>query len=113
MQVLDKATQEVLFSKGEIADSFFKRLTGLLNKKNIDKHYALFFSKTNSVHTIGMKFAIDVIYTDEDNVILEIVESLKPYRMSFHRKASHLIEVEAGSAKRKELRVKQQLEIKL
>ena len=56
------------------AKSFFKRLTGLMFKKNID--YAIYF-KTRAIHTFFMKKNIDVYLTNKDNKILYKYENLK------------------------------------
>ena len=50
------------------ANSFFKRLFGLMGKENID--YGLFFKKTNSVHTFFMKENIDIIGLNKNNEII-------------------------------------------
>ena len=62
-----------------IADSFFKRLFGLMNKKNID--YGMFFPKCNAIHTFFMREAIDVIGMDENNKIIFIRDNIKPWRI--------------------------------
>ena len=47
------------------ANSFFKRLFGLMGKKNIN--YGLLFKKINSIHTFFMKENIDILVLDNDN----------------------------------------------
>ena len=65
------------------AKSFFKRLTGLMFKKNID--YAIYF-KTRAIHTFFMKKNIDVYLTNKDNKILYKYENLKKNHIIIKKK---------------------------
>lgn len=55
------------------ANTFLKRLKGLMFKKNIN--YSLRI-KTNSIHTFFMKENIDIVMTDKDNNVLYIINNL-------------------------------------
>ena len=57
-----------------IAKSFFKRLIGLMGKKDIN--YGMFFPKCNSIHTFFMKENIDVVGLDENNEVIYKYENL-------------------------------------
>ena len=56
------------------ANTFFKRLFGLMFKKNINYCLRL---KTNSIHTFFMKENIDIVMTDKNNNILYIFNNVK------------------------------------
>jgi uncharacterized membrane protein (UPF0127 family) len=46
------------------------------------------------VHTLGMRFAIDVVYLNGDRVIVHIEENLRPWRMAAVRlNASTVLEL--------------------
>ena len=51
------------------ADSFMKRLFGLMFKKEID--YGMYFPKCNAIHTFFMKSNIHVIAVDENDKIID------------------------------------------
>ena len=73
---------------------------------------ALVLDHTRCVHTVGMKFAIDVAHVDAAGTVLRI-SHLRPYRMgAFVRAASWMIEAEAGAFQRWGLRVGDQLELR-
>ena len=42
----------------------------------------IWLKPSNGIHTIGMLFAIDVIYLDAANRVIHLVEHLGPFRMS-------------------------------
>ena len=63
----------------KLADTFLKRLIGLMFKKDID--YGLLFTNIShpSIHTSFMFFDIDVYFLDENKIILDKT-TLKPWK---------------------------------
>lgn len=57
------------------ANTFYKRLVGLIGKKEID--FGMFFPKCNSIHTYLMKEEIDVLGLNEKNEIIFIERNLE------------------------------------
>ena len=81
-----------------VADSFFLRLKGLLGTKTFPKGGALIIKPCFSVHTIGMAYAIDVLFVNEQNTIIKVVESLQPGRLASCRGSAYVVELPAGTA---------------
>jgi uncharacterized membrane protein (UPF0127 family) len=95
----------------DIAESFPDRLKGLLGRDGIDG--ALLIRGARSVHTIGMRFAIDVAFCDSALVVIDTVAPMSRYRVGRPRlRARCAIEAEAGAFERWRLRPGDQLEIK-
>lgn len=81
-----------------IADSYFKRLRGLLGKKQLQPGEGLLLTKVSSVHCFFMKFPIDVVYLTADMVVTG-VETLPPWRVGkWIRGTAHTLEIEEGKA---------------
>ena len=94
----------------EVADSTGKRVKGLLGRDGIDG--ALLLRPAKSVHTLGMRFPIDVAFVDRDLVVVRTV-AMRPWRLGrIVFKAHGVIEAEAGSFARWELKPGDQLEVK-
>jgi uncharacterized membrane protein (UPF0127 family) len=94
----------------EVADSFGSRLKGLLGRDGIDG--ALLLRPARSVHTIGMRFPIDVAFCDGSMRVIA-VRTLRPQRMTMPRpKAKCVIEAAAGAFDRWGLRVGDDLEVR-
>jgi uncharacterized protein len=94
----------------EVADSFTTRLRGLLGRDGIDG--AMLFRPAKSVHTIGMRFPIDVAFCDRDLRVLD-TRTMAPFRFGVPRlKARCVIEAEAGAFERWRLQPGDQLEVK-
>jgi uncharacterized membrane protein (UPF0127 family) len=82
----------------EVADTRRARRQGLLGRDGIEG--ALLLSPARSVHTVRMKFAIDVAHVDADMVVISVV-TMQPGRIGRWRwRARHVIEAEAGSLRR-------------
>lgn len=79
----------------ELANTFRKRLFGLMGKKNIKT--GLFFPKTGSIHTFFMKEDIDVIMIDKENKVVYFKKNLKKNRILIKKKAHHTIELPHNS----------------
>jgi uncharacterized membrane protein (UPF0127 family) len=103
MPLLNHSTGEVIAKVVEKADTFIKRFRGLMLRGNFSNHAMLFtFKKPGrySVHTMFMRFPIDLVYLDENFAAVEIKKNLKPWR--FYRpksKAKYLIEIPSNVAK--------------
>ena len=95
----------------EVAASPASRLRGLLGRDGFDG--ALLIRRARSVHTIGMRFPIDVAFCDRDLRVVDICCAMARYRVSRPRwKARSVIEAEAGAFERWRLQPGDQLEIK-
>ncbi|QOV42694.1 DUF192 domain-containing protein [Streptomyces chromofuscus] len=78
----------------EIATSYRARTKGLLGRASVNG--ALLLSPANSVHTLRMRFPIDVAYLDKDLVVVA-VQTMRPWRLGAPRlRARHVLEAEAG-----------------
>ena len=80
-----------------MADTFFSRMTGLLNRKSLKKDEALVITKCQSIHMLFMRFTIDAIFVDKNNCVVGLVKAIKPFQLSpIFFKASYVIEAPAG-----------------
>ena len=86
----------------ERAVTIAARTRGLLGRTGVDG--ALLLSPASSVHTIGMRFAIDVAHLDADLRVLRIT-TMAPNRLGRPvRHSRHVLEAEAGTFARWGLR---------
>ncbi|MGW0032565.1 DUF192 domain-containing protein [Streptomyces sp. NPDC003314] len=79
----------------EVAASYRARRRGLLGRDGVAG--VLLIVRTNSVHTFGMRFAIDVAYLDRSFRVLSVV-TMRPGRLGMVRpRGRHVLEAEAGA----------------
>ena len=94
----------------EVAGRSGARMRGLLGRDGIDG--ALLLRPAKSVHTMGMRFPIDVAFCDDDFRVIDVC-SMRPNRMGRPRAKAHcVIEAAEGAFERWRLRVGDHLEIK-
>ena len=85
---------EVLASL-EVAEGRAARRRGLLGRSEFDG--ALLFEHTRSVHSIGMRFPIDVAFCDRHLLVVKTMR-VEPHRITLPvLRAHHVLEAEAGS----------------
>jgi uncharacterized protein len=65
-----------------VADTFFTRLFGLLGKSSLDDGAGLLIRPSSGVHTMWMRFAIDVIALDKNLRVLQTWQRLRPWRLT-------------------------------
>jgi uncharacterized protein len=93
----------------ELAETLAARTRGLLGRERMDG--AILLRPARSVHTVGMRFPIDVAFCDDDLLVVSTAV-LRPYRVSVPRlRARCVLEAEAGSFERWNLRPGDRLEI--
>ena len=81
-----------------IAASYRARTRGLLGQQGL--RGALLLTPASSVHTVRMRFAIDVAYLDRRLRVLAVV-TMPPGRVGRPRlRARHVLEAEAGALER-------------
>lgn len=95
-----------------LADSFLKRMKGLLGRKRFDEGEALWIRPCKSVHTIGMRFPIDVVFLDKSNVVIAIKKNLPSNRFTgLYLRAASVLELPAGTLQAAGIKVGDRLEI--
>jgi uncharacterized membrane protein (UPF0127 family) len=80
------------------ADNFFTRFVGLLKRHKLGPEEALWLVPSKGIHTIGMKFPIDVVFLDRKNVVRRLITALPPYRVtSIQLTTFSILELPKGS----------------
>lgn len=103
---------QIICNKVDIADSFFKRLKGLMFTKELPPDSSMYIYPCGQIHTFFMNYDIDVLYLDKNNTILAIDDSIKPCKVGKKVKgAVAVVELQAGKAKKSNIKVGQALKI--
>ena len=69
-----------LCRKAIVADSFMKKLKGLMFSESMSGFDGMLFYQTNAIHTCFMKYNIDVVFFNKKNEIKKIYRGLRPWR---------------------------------
>lgn len=80
-----------------------ERMLGLLGRAPLQENEALLLKPCSSVHSFGMRYALDLIYLNKRWEIIKTVKAFKPWRISSCLNASMVIEMVAGSLEQLQL----------
>ena len=87
-----------------VADRVLPRLKGLLGRRGLAPGEGLLIVPAGSIHTLFMRFPIDVVFLDRELCVLRIVPALRPWRLTAARGARSALELAAGEAASRGLR---------
>ena len=77
-----------------LADTHLARMKGLLGRLRLKSGEGVWITPSQGIHTIGVRFAIDLIYLDADCRVIETIESFGTFRISPLRiKCSSVLEL--------------------
>ena len=79
----------------EVADTFMKRLAGLMGKR-LRAEQGLLLKACHAVHTSFMREAIDIVFLDAGLRVLDIGHEVGPWRTRTCRGAEMTLEVARG-----------------
>ena len=83
-----------------VADSTGRRLRGLLGKKELPSGHGVLLRPAWSIHTAFMRFPIDVVFLDADQIVIKIVPNLPSFKTASCRGAREVVELRAGECER-------------
>src|SRR5580700_670116 len=112
--IYNKTRETFVATEATVADSYLRRLVGLLGKT---KRWAqlgrgLWIVPSRGVHTIGMLFPIDLIFLSKEKEVVHVEEHVRPFRISaVSLRAMSVLELPAHTIYRTGTQVGDRLEI--
>src|SRR5437762_9569704 len=84
LYVYNKTRETFVATEAMLADSYLRRLVGLLGKT---KRWAqlgrgLWIIPSRGVHSIGMLFPIDLVFLNREKKVVHVEEHFRPFRIS-------------------------------
>lgn len=109
-RVVDISRNTELASTVELADTSAKRSKGLLGRNELGPGEGLWIVPCESIHTFGMRFAIDLVYLDRQHRIRKIRRNVAPWRLSACLTAHSVIELASGAIQEQDIQRGDQIE---
>ena len=98
VRVLNTTKGTVLGGRVGVADTSVSRMVGLLGQSSMEAGTGLLILPSQAVHTVGMRFPIDVVFVDRRLRVIHVQPSLVPYRVSgLHWRARYVLELPTGT----------------
>jgi uncharacterized protein len=88
-----------------VADRAHRRMRGLLGRKYLRQGEGMVLRPGWSIHTAFMRFPIDAVFLDADQVVIRIEHEVGPWRTVSCRGAREVVELSAGECRRRGLEV--------
>ena len=95
-RITNIARQTTLADRALLADTPALRNKGLLGRNGLDAGEALWIVPCEAVHTIGMRFPIDLVYLDRKLRVRKVCSCVPAWRFSGCIAAYSVIELPAG-----------------
>lgn len=97
---LRRSDGRVVCAHCAVATRPWTRLRGLLGRSGLGTGEGMLFPRTTSVHTMFMRFPIDVVFLDAELRVLAVREAVPAWRAVKERGAKATLELGAGEAAR-------------
>lgn len=100
IKIINLTKNQVLAGDVILSTSFLKRLKGLLGYKSLQENQAMILRPANSVHTFFMRFPIDVLFVNRNNMVVKAVSNMEPFRATgIYFNSVFVIELRSGTIK--------------
>jgi uncharacterized membrane protein (UPF0127 family) len=79
--VINESNNKLLVDRLFLADGFLTRFKGLMGREKINPREGILLVPCNSVHTMFMRFNLDLVFLDKNNSVIKIIAGLGPWKI--------------------------------
>jgi uncharacterized membrane protein (UPF0127 family) len=97
LEIRNLTRETVIARRVEVADRSAARNKGLLGRRSLAPDEGMWIAPCEAVHTLFMRFPIDLIYLDRGRRVKKIRSNLPPWRISGCFSAHSVLELAAGA----------------
>ena len=108
---LERDDGTVVCERCVLAERPMSRMKGLLGRRSLSASEGLLLRPASAVHTLFMRFPIDLVFLNRELHVVAVVATLRPWRAAWRRGARAVLELPAGEAGRRRLRAGDRLHI--
>jgi uncharacterized membrane protein (UPF0127 family) len=96
----NRSTGAIIATRVERATTFLQRAVGLLARPRVRPDEGLWLDRCSSIHTMGMRAAIDVIFLDANDSVLRLCPMVRQWRLALVcHGARSVVELGSGALK--------------
>jgi len=98
VRVLNATKGTVLGDSVAVADTSLRRMVGLLGRTGLEPGTGMLIIPSQAVHTIAMRFPIDIVFVGRNGRVVHAQPGLVPNRVSgLHWRAQWVLELPSGA----------------
>lgn len=106
MIVSNADRQTVLGEAIEVAQTASQKVKGLLGRECLEDGQGLLFKGAGSLHTLFMRFPIDIVYADKKGKVVKLAPSVGPFKLvAAPLRCYYALELPAGAISQSDTRV--------
>ncbi len=95
--LINPRTARPVCEEVRIAKTFISRCIGLLGRRELRHGQGLWLRPSNGIHTMFMRFPIDVVAFDRHGTVVKTIQNLRPWRIaSVPLQTRSVLELSAG-----------------
>jgi uncharacterized protein len=94
--IVNCTRETVLARQPRVATAAFTRMRGMLGRR-FDDFDAMVFPRCNAIHMCFMGMALDVVFVDENGLVVALFPALRPWRFAGAKGASTTLELPVGA----------------
>jgi hypothetical protein len=109
--VTNLARNTIVADAMEVAETASQKVKGLLGREGLEEGTGLLFKGAGSLHTLFMRFPIDIIYTDKQGKVVKTAIAVRPFKLvAAPLRCYYALELPAGAIAASNTQVGDQLE---
>ena len=97
---LQREDGTIICERCDVSDRARHRIRGLLGRPELDPSEGMLLRPAWSIHTAFLRYPIDVLFVNGEQVVIRKVDNLKPWRTALCRGAREVVELAAGACER-------------
>lgn len=82
VSVHNRTRNALLGDRIKVAETSLSRMVGLLGQRGLEPGAGMIIFPSQAVHTVAMRFAIDVIFVDRNWRVVRLRPAMVPYRLT-------------------------------
>ena len=98
VRVTNTTRGTVVAERVQLASDPWSRFWGLMGRAGLEANSGVLITPCSSIHMFFMRFPIDVVFLDNNNVVVKIVHGIKPWRTAMGGGGKKALELPAGAA---------------
>jgi hypothetical protein len=111
LRIWNVTRETELAASVELANRSAARRKGLLGRDSLLAGEGIWILPCQAVHTVGMRFPIDLVYLDRNLLVRKVRSNVHPWRLSACVSAHSVLELAAGTIQETQTNRGDQLEI--
>jgi len=97
--------KEIIADRIIKADNFLSKLFGLIVRKKLKSSEGFLIENCSGIHTFWMRYSIDAVFLNKNNMVLAIYYNIKPFRATpFIKNACFVLELKSGTIEKTSLK---------